>query len=132
MKPELHTPEALQPILQELQALEPIFHSAHFDATPEKFEQYVAPQFWEIGASGNRYSRDFALKVLSERKEAPDAASWGTADWHLAEAGPDNYLLTYTLIQPGRVTRRLSVWRRTGASWQVIYHQGTVVQGSGN
>ncbi|WP_341678763.1 DUF4440 domain-containing protein [Niveibacterium sp. SC-1] len=132
MNPELLTPEALQPVLDELQALEPIFHSAYFDATPEKFERYVASQFWEVGASGNRYSRAFAFKVLSERQASPDVATWRTSDWHLAEAGPDNYLLTYTLFQPGRVTRRLSVWRRAGGAWQVIYHQGTVVQEPAN
>ena len=127
MEPSLTTPDALQPILQELRLLEPIFHSAYFDATPEKFEQYVSPQFWEVGASGNRYSRAFVLKVLSERAAPPDDEAWFTTDWHLAEAGAQNYLLTYTLHQPGRLTRRLSVWRTTNSGWQVIYHQGTVV-----
>lgn len=129
MEPSLTTPDALQPVLEALRALEPIFHSAHRDATPEKFEQLVAPEFWEVGASGNRYSRAFALKVLSERTAQPDDAAWRTSDWHLAEAGAQHYLLTYTLHQPGRVTRRLSVWRQTEGGWQVIYHQGTVVQG---
>ncbi len=128
MEPTLTVSEALKGILEELKELEPIFHAAHFDASPEKFAQLVAPEFWEVGASGNRYSRDFALKVLTERQEPPDAAAWRTDDWHVMEAGQHNYLLTYTLFQPGRVTRRLSVWRRLGSSWQVIYHQGTVVQ----
>jgi putative hydrolase of the HAD superfamily len=127
MEPRLSTPEELQPVLRELQVLEPIFHSAYFDATPEKFDQLVAPHFWEVGASGNRYSREFVRQVLSQRKNAPDAAAWQTSDWHLAEAGPGHYLLTYTLFQPGRATRRLSVWRRSGDGWQVTYHQGTVM-----
>ena len=129
MEPILSTPDALQPVLRELQALEPIFHSAYFDATPGKFEQLVAPDFWEVGASGNRYSREFCLRVLSERQPTPDASTWRTADWHVAPAGPGHFLLTYTLFQPGRVTRRLSVWRRHGQGWQVAYHQGTVVEG---
>lgn len=128
MAPSLTTPAALLPVLRTLRELEPIFHSAHRDATPEAFEQLVAPQFWEVGASGNRYSRAFALKVLTERATQPDETAWHTSDWHLAEAGAQHYLLTYTLHQPGRVTRRLSVWRQTDGAWQVIYHQGTVVQ----
>jgi hypothetical protein len=128
MEPLLVIPEALRPVLAELQALEPIFHAAHFDATPEAFERFVAPQFWEVGASGRRYSRDFALEVLTGRQESPDASTWRTDGWHIAEAGAGHYLLTYTLFQPGRVTRRLSVWRRQDTGWQVIYHQGTVVQ----
>lgn len=127
MEPSLTTPDALLPVLQALRALEPIFHSAHRDATPEQFEQHVCPQFWEVGASGKRYSRAFALKVLSERAAPPNEAAWQTSDWHLAEAGAHHYLLTYTLHQPDRVTRRLSVWRQSGDAWQVVYHQGTVV-----
>ena len=129
MEPTLTTPQALQAVLETLKALEPIYHAAHPEATPEKFAQLVAPDFWEVGASGNRYSRDFALKVLSERRETPPPASWRTDDWHVRELGAGIYLLTYTLYQPQRATRRMSVWQRTTqGSWQVIYHQGTVVQ----
>jgi hypothetical protein len=128
MTPDLITPADLQAVLAELQALEPVFHAAHADATPAQFERLVAPQFWEVGASGNRYSRAFALQVLTQREAPPEAHAWQTADWHLAPAGADHYLLTYTLMQPGRITRRLSVWHRTVDGWQVVYHQGTVVQ----
>jgi len=36
--------------------------------------------------------------------------------------------LTYTLLQGERRTRRTSIWRRSGAEWQIVFHQGTVVQ----
>lgn len=127
MEPILTTPKALQPLLEELQALEPVFHAAHIGATPAQFERLVSQQFWEVGASGMRYSRAFALQVLSERAHLPDESAWQTQDWHLSEAGSGVYLLTYTLIQPGRTTKRLSVWVRAEHAWQVIYHQGTVV-----
>ena len=130
MEPTLIVPAALKPILDELQKLEPLFHSANTDASTQKFEHLVAQEFWEVGASGNRYSREFVLNVLAERIESLEVASWQTADFHVVEVGPNNYLLTYTLFQPGRVTRRASIWRRTQADWQVIYHQGTVVQGA--
>jgi hypothetical protein len=130
MEPLLSFPERLLAILGELQALEPIFHSAHADATPEQLEQYVSPQFWEVGASGNRYSRDFALDVLKNRQALSEEIHWRATDWCIAEAGENNYLLTYTLIQSSRVTRRLSVWRLSPTGWQVIYHQGTLVQGA--
>lgn len=121
------TPDHLQAILHELTALEPLFHSAHAEATTERFAQLVAPDFWEVGASGHRYSRDFALQVLRERSRQPAASEWQMSDLHVTEAGPGHYLLTYTLQQPGRMTHRLSVWRRSACGWQVSYHQGTVV-----
>jgi len=39
------------------------------------------------------------------------------------------YLLTYTLLQGGsRLTRRATIWQRTKNGWQIVYHQGTIVQ----
>lgn len=130
MAPILIVPEALEPILEALKKLEPLFHSANAETSTQQFEDLVATEFWEVGASGNRYSREFVLKVLAERLESPEVTLWQTADFHISEVGLDHYLLTYTLTQPGRTTRRASIWRDTPAGWQVIYHQGTVVQGA--
>lgn len=130
MEPPSESTDDLKLILEKLEELEPLFHAAYADANVAQFEQLVAPEFWEVGASGNRYSRDFALKVLAERKTDPDPQAWRTAEFHVSPAGGDHYLLTYTLFQPGRVTRRLPVWRCSEKGWQVIYHQGTVVQAS--
>jgi hypothetical protein len=78
MEPKLVVPDSLQPVLEDFQRLEPLFHAANPDASPEKFEELVAPQFWEIGASGRRYSRDFALSVLTERQRKPAEDEWKT------------------------------------------------------
>jgi hypothetical protein len=44
--------------------------------------------------------------------------------------GPEFYLLTYTLRQPDRLTRRSTIWRRTeDGDWQIVFHQGTPVSG---
>lgn len=127
MAPTLVLAEGLEPVLDELRRLEPLFHAAHGDATPQDFESLVSPQFWEVGASGRRYSRAFALSVLQQRERDPAESEWVTSDFHVIEIAPDNYLLTYTLAQPGRVTRRATLWRRVGGAWKAVYHQGTVV-----
>ena len=41
--------------------------------------------------------------------------------------GPDVYLLTYTLGQAQRVTRRSTLWQHMPGQWNVLYHQGTIV-----
>jgi hypothetical protein len=117
----------LPAILATLQQLEPIFHAAYPDATEVDFERLVAPDFWEIGASGKIYTRDFALCVLKNRTSTPDPSTWLTTDYQVTQAGQDVYLLTYTLHQPNRITRRLTVWQQTNNRWLAIYHQGTVV-----
>ena len=121
MEPVLSTPPELLDVLAELRALEPLFH------TGDDAERIAAPSFWEVGASGRRYSRDYVLAVLRERAAAPVPEAFHADDFYVAPAGADHYLLTYTLRQADRVTRRLTVWRRSGGQWQAIYHQGTIV-----
>src|ERR1700691_3853679 len=93
-------------VLGELQRREPVFHRLEPGATRAGLEAMTDPEICEIGASGRRYGREDVL-ALSR----------------------DTYLVTYTLLQQKqRVTRRSSIWRRSGKVWQVVYHQGTVVE----
>ncbi|MDR3418614.1 MAG: hypothetical protein P4L83_20780 [Nevskia sp.] len=127
MEPKLAVPASLQPVLEELRRLEPLFHAAYPGAATDRFEQLVAPEFWEVGASGRRYSREFCLGVLRDRQRTPAEEEWVTRDFHVAAIAADTFLLTYTLEQPGRVTRRATLWRRCADGWKAVYHQGTVV-----
>jgi hypothetical protein len=131
MEPHLVVAAHLVPVLEELKRLEPLFHGAAVGATPQWFEELVTEEFWEVGASGRRYSREFALGVLKTRGRDPTEDEWVTSGFHVSEVAPDNYLLTYTLQQPGRLTRRMTLWRRAGQRWKAVYHQGTVVQDAG-
>ena len=127
MIPDRNVSPDLQQVLERLNALERRFHAGCRDATPEFFEQLVAPQFWEVGASGRRYTRDHALQVLRERAALPPPEAWHMTNLFVETAGPEHYLLTYTLHQPERTTRRLTVWRHGQTGWQAIFHQGTLV-----
>ena len=91
-------------------------------------EHMIDPEFFEVGASGRRYGRDYVLDLLEKRFEDPAVNRWETSDFHCIELARDTYLVTYTLLQhKQRVTRRCSIWRRSGQGWQILYHQGTVV-----
>lgn len=121
-------PELL-PILEELRRREPIFHNPAFGSTTAEFERSTAPDYWEVGASGRLYSRDFILHELTKSVPYVDAAAagWETSEFGLRRLGPDTYLLTYTLDQAGRRTRRSTIWRRSEDGWQILYHQGTII-----
>lgn len=123
-------PPALEPVLEELRRREPIFHTAAFGRTRAEWERATAPDYWEVGASGRRYSRAFILDHL-ERNPPVDAAAagWRCSDFGLRQPGPDTYWLTYTLRQGERVTRRSTLWERTADSWRILFHQGTIVTG---
>jgi hypothetical protein len=123
-----HIDSGLLPVFEELRCREPIFHTAAFGTTLVDFETVMAPGYWEVGASGRRYSRDFILRTL---KESPPidaaAAGWQSSDYGLRRLGPDTYLFTYTLRQAERLSRRATIWQITGEGWRILYHQGTIV-----
>jgi hypothetical protein len=114
----------LQPIFDELLLREPIFHTP---ATADP-AQLMSPDYWEVGASGRIYTRAFILQHLADNPPVDAAtAGWQTSGHALRAIAPDIYLLTYTLRQPNRITRRATLWQRTSAGWQILYHQGTII-----
>jgi hypothetical protein len=127
--PERRTDPELSEVLEQLVAREPIFHRREFGITRADFEAMTAPDFWETGASGRRYGRAYVLDELEKRYSAPHADVWKAMDFHCRRLAADVYLLTYTLLQDEvRMTRRATIWQRTGEQWKIVFHQGTVVQ----
>ncbi|MFZ0499239.1 MAG: hypothetical protein WAM52_08890 [Steroidobacteraceae bacterium] len=131
MKPWLSTESKLREILQELRSREPVFHRPEFGTTRADFEAMTEASFWEVGASGRRYSRDHVLHVLEDRHQVASHLAledtWEATDFACRELGSNTYLLTYTLAQGQRKTRRATVWRRSAAGWKIVFHQGTIV-----
>ncbi|MFJ4654005.1 DUF4440 domain-containing protein [Nocardia sp. NPDC088792] len=130
-EPDLVTDPALLEVLDDLARHEPLFHRPEQGTTRADFDRLTAPDYWEVGASGQRYSREYIWSIL-EQRYATTPPQWpeknsATTDFHLRELAPDTYLLTYTLHQPNRLTRRLTAWQRRRHGWTALYHQGTVV-----
>ncbi len=122
------TAPALKPILAELSAQEPIFHRPAFATTLGDFDRMMAPDYWEVGASGRRYNRAFILQMLADNPPVDaETARWRASGFAVRQLGPDTYLLTYSLRQAERLTRRSTLWQKNPAGWTVLYHQGTVV-----
>lgn len=134
MEPDLVTDQRLLGVLAELRRREPIFHRRELVSSREDFERETAEDYWEVGASGQRYSREFVWSVLSERYASSatdeyETGAWTMSDEQVREVAPHAYLLTYTLRQGDRVTRRLTVWQGSAQTgWKIVYHQGTIVR----
>lgn len=123
-----YTEPELLPILEELRRREPIFHSPEFGTSVADFERSTATDYWEVGASGRRYSRDFILQDLYGQPPVfADSLGWKSWDYALRRLGPDTYLITYVLLQGDRLTRRATIWQSVRDGWRILYHQGTVV-----
>ena len=129
MEPILSTAPELKEILAELSQLEPIFHWPPAQMSREALEKMTTEDFWEVGASGRRFAREFVFDVLEQRRAAPQSNIWEITDLHCRKLAAEVYLLTNTLLQDNvRLTRRSTIWQRTAEGWQIVYHQGTVVQ----
>jgi len=129
MEPILSNDPGLLGVLEELKDREPIFHRPEFGVTRADFDGVMASDFWEIGASGRRYSREYVLAELERRQQHPREDVWETSDFHCRRLGPEVYLVTYTLIQNKmRKSRRSTIWQRTEVGWKILFHQGTIVQ----
>jgi hypothetical protein len=114
-------------VLAELSAREPIFHRAEFGTSRDDFEKMTSADFWEIGASGQRYSREYVLDELEKRYATAHEDVWETREFRCQRLAVDVYLLTYVLLQDGtRLTRRATIWRRTAEGWTIVFHQGTI------
>jgi hypothetical protein len=131
MKPWSTTEAALREVLQELRSREPIFHRPELGTTRADFERMTEAGFWEVGASGRRYSRRHVLDVLQGRHDLGSLEledPWEAIDFACRALGTDTYLLTYTLLQGQRRTRRATIWRRAADGWRIVFHQGTLVE----
>jgi len=114
-----------------LRAREPIFHRPEFGTTRADLEAMLAPEFWEVGASGRVYSKSFVLDTLEARRATPVEEDFSVADFACSEIGANLYLATYRLDQAGRLSRRATIWRYHGSAWQIVYHQGTLITAPG-
>jgi hypothetical protein len=93
----------------------------------------IGEEFWEVGASGNVYTKQDVVETLVERYNDPTYQDiWKTSNFEITKIAPDNYLITYVLIQDKtRRTRRSTIWRKINGQWKILYHQGTIIAESG-
>lgn len=122
-----HMTDVDEAVLTDLISREPLFHRTEFGTSREVFESMTMPDFWEVGASGAVYDREFVWATLERRYVAAEPDEWETSDFRLRPLGAEVFLLTYVLRQGSRVTRRATIWQRSGAAWRAVYHQGTLV-----
>lgn len=118
----------LKEVETELLAREPIFHKPKFGTRRADYAAQTAEDYWEVGASGRIYDREGILDSLVQRGKVPGDENWIVSDVRCRDLGGSTYAFTYQLDQDGRLTRRVTIWRREADRWVALYHQGTLVQ----
>lgn len=88
----------------------------------------MAPDFFELGRSGTRYSRD---DILSGMDQQPGVETH-LHDIQTCALSPQIALVTYVSeVRYDRGTEwsnRSSIWDQSGGRWQLRFHQGTPIQ----
>lgn len=118
---------SIEQVTELLAAREPIFHRPDLGTSRADFESMVASDFWEVGASGRKYSRSAILDILEARHSGPVVECCHLSDFACRRLAPNLYLATYELDQEGRRSRRSTIWRLDGHDWKIVYHQGTLM-----
>jgi hypothetical protein len=115
----------------EVIALERALLTREVRSSAAALDALLDPEFTETGASGRRWTRAEILAALPAEARAgpsppgPDRiADHAMAGRRLAA---DVVLLTFETDHQGRRARRVSLWRRSGGRWRLLYHQGTLV-----
>ena len=85
----------------------------------------LAEDFYEIGASGKVYVK---TDVSPCDAIAPKLA---VDNFQLSIITNDVARCSYKLTELNRVTLRTSIWRNHDGKWQMVFHQGTVIQEEG-
>ncbi|TCC03438.1 nuclear transport factor 2 family protein [Kosakonia quasisacchari] len=105
-------------------------HHPEIRCQPEVVEKFLHHDFFEIGRSGRRYSREKVIAALANEAAEPIASD----DFALSMNNSGYALLTYRsfiLDEQGQVTKqtlRTSLWEEcitTPGRWQMRFHQGT-------
>ena len=119
--------EANEYLKERLRELESMLHSRQVRASPEALNTLLADEFFEFGVSGTIWTKQPVIEAL--RTESFSERS--IEEFKVALLAEDVALVTYrgrrhaTADRPAASSLRSSIWKRIGAQWRMIFHQGT-------
>ena len=88
--------------------------------------QILDPGFTEIGSAGQLRDRAAIIKALPG-ESGPSDEPISVRELSGRLIAPGIVHLTYIAEQPGRRTRRSSLWRRSGKNWRLYFQQETLI-----
>ena len=113
----------------EVIALERALLTREVRSSAAALDALLDPEFTETGASGRRWTRAEILAALPAGAGPSPPGPDRIADHAMAgrRLAADVVMLTFETDHEGRRARRVSLWRRSGGRWRLLYHQGTLV-----
>lgn len=109
-----------------IQQLELSLLNSEVRKSKKALDSLIAEEFLEIGASGNVYNKDDILNALPNE----ETNTYSMSNFDVISLSEGLILATYTLSEKYRQTKRSSIWKSSNRKWELIFHQGTVIQDS--
>lgn len=106
-------------LLQKLESYERKLHDPKYRRDISCLNEYLHPDFFEFGSSGNQWSRQ---QVVDRLLIEPSNHIIESFDYNLLSLSPTSVLLTYKT----KKANRSSIWIYSNGKWQMIFHQGTL------
>ena len=106
--------------------------SAEGRASPELINRLLADDFQEIGSSGDIFGKRETLDGLAEDGHIYERT---TSQWSVRALTDDVALVTYKVVTrdatdgSASASRRSSTWTYRDGRWQMVFHQGTRLDG---
>ena len=120
-------------LLATLRTLERKLHRVDQSTPVAQIEALLHPDFEEFGRSGRRYSR---ADIVDELMSVAVHRNVVSGEYAVRRVADGLALLTYRSAhrrKSGALHRqslRSSLWQKTAAGWQMLFHQGTPIAGS--
>ncbi|MFM2483871.1 nuclear transport factor 2 family protein [Celerinatantimonas yamalensis] len=116
-------------IIEQLVNLEKIILNPAIRQSPERMQELLAPDFVEVGHKGDYWQRAQLINALQFEQ------NWSAhiQDIEHREVTHEVHQLIYRAFihpdgQDEYYSRRTSVWRWNGETWQMVFHQGTPIE----
>lgn len=90
-------------------------------------EQWLDPDFTEIGQSGRFWTSDEIFADLLSTDQSAYATA-GLTDPRVLKLAENCYLLTFVVQVGDRRSRRSSIWRLCDDRLRIVFHQGTPIR----
>jgi hypothetical protein len=124
--------DAEKSLEQHLYHLEWRLQQTEIRHSPDELTELLADDFVEFGSSGCIYSKQSIIDSLSKEPTINVTMS----DFKAVMLSDEIVLVTYHAFyqeqesEPVIHSLRSSIWKKRDGSWQIIFHQGTLISTS--
>ena len=122
-------------LAKHLQSLEEQLLAPEGRASSSVIDDLLAEDFQEIGSSGDVFGKREVLEGLAEESGDGHVYERHASDWSVRVLSADVALVTYRVTRKdltedsAAASLRSSVWVLRGGRWQMVFHQGTRLEG---